>query len=50
MSCSGGIAGKAEGRKDERLKVAKVMKQERIPVETIAKCTGLSVQEIKALK
>ena len=38
-----------EGRKKERLENAKKMKEEKIPIETIEKITGLSKKEIENL-
>ena len=51
-------AGKAEGKTEgisigelqEKRKIAKSMLQENIPIETIAKITGLSQGEIKKLE
>ena len=42
--------GLAEGRAEEKLSIAKNIKQNGIPAETIAKCTGLSIEEIENLK
>ena len=41
--------GKAEGAAERNCEVAKKMKSENIPVEVIAKCTGLSTEEISKL-
>ena len=41
--------GLAEGRAEEKSSIAKNMKQNGIPAETIAKCTGLSIEEIENL-
>ena len=41
--------GVTEGRKKERLENAKKMKEEKIPIETIEKITGLTKEEIKKL-
>ena len=42
--------GREEGKAEGIEATAKAMKKEGIHPETIAKCTGLSVDEIKALK
>ena len=42
--------GREQGRKEEREKLAKAMLKENIPVETIAKVTKLTEDEIKQLK
>ncbi|SMC59271.1 hypothetical protein SAMN04488524_1363 [Pedobacter africanus] len=45
-----GIAeGEAKGRHDEALEIAREMKKDKFPVETIAKLTKLTIQEIEAL-
>jgi len=41
--------GRKEGRKDERIETAKRMLNDNLPVEIIAKYTGLSQEEIKTL-
>lgn len=41
--------GRKEGRKESSLEIAKNLKTEGLDVNIIAKCTGLSVQEIEAL-
>lgn len=41
--------GRAEGRAEERLDIAKKMKASSVPVETISLCTGLSLDEIAGL-
>lgn len=41
--------GKAEGKVEGKVEVAGKMKSQGIPVETIAQCTGLSVEEIGSL-
>ena len=41
--------GLAKGAKEEKFKNAKAMKEENIPVTTIAKITGLSLDEIAEL-
>ena len=38
-----------EGRKEERISMAKSMKKENIDIETIKRITGLTVDEIKKL-
>ncbi|MCR5217071.1 hypothetical protein [Treponema sp.] len=45
----GHAAGIAEGARKKALETAKNMLTEKIPVETIAKCTGLSVKEVEEL-
>lgn len=45
-----GIAeGEAKGRHDEAVEIAREMKKDKFPVETIAKLTKLTIQEIEAL-
>ena len=41
--------GIKEGRKEERISMAKSMKKENIDIETIKRITGLTVDEIKKL-
>ena len=41
--------GKWEGRKEEKLEIAKKMKEEKITLEKIAICTGLTIDEINNL-
>ncbi len=41
--------GHEEGHEEEREEVAKNMKREGMPVEVIAKLTGLSIEEIREL-
>jgi predicted transposase/invertase (TIGR01784 family) len=41
--------GLARGMAEEKSSIAKNMKQNGIPAETIAKCTGLSIEEIEQL-
>ena len=43
------MAGRNEGRKEERLENAKKMKEKNISVETIAEITGLTKEEIEKL-
>ena len=41
--------GFAEGRADEKIDIARTMKSDGLPIETITKYTGLSAEEIAAL-
>ena len=41
--------GRAEGRAEEKIETARNFKQLGVDLETIAKATGLSVEEIKNL-
>lgn len=41
--------GKMEGRHEEALEIAREMKKDKFPIETISKLTKLSIDEIKAL-
>ncbi len=41
---------KEEGRKEEKIKIAKISLKQNIDIATIAKITGLSIEEIKSLK
>lgn len=41
--------GLEEGREEERLKNAKAMKAEGISTDIIAKCTGLTAEQIESL-
>ena len=41
--------GKEEGTKNEKIQIAKEMKKENIPIETIAKVTKLTIEEIEKL-
>jgi len=41
--------GQAKGREEKRYEIAKSMKADKLPTETIAKYTGLSAEEIDAL-
>ncbi len=41
--------GKAEGMQQKQNEIARAFKARGIDVETIAACTGLSVEEIEAL-
>ncbi len=41
--------GKADGKLEEKLEIARNLKQEGFPIEVIEKVTGLSVEEIKQL-
>lgn len=38
-----------EGRKTEKMAIARQMKAEKIPIDSIARITGLSVKEIEKL-
>ena len=42
--------GRAEGEMNKGLEIARQMKAEGLPVEMIARCTGLSMEQIKDLK
>lgn len=46
----GKIEGKIEGKEERSLEIAKGMKQGGLPIEQIAKYTGLRVEEIEQLK
>ena len=46
----GAALGKAEGKKETKIKIAKAMVKEKIDVESIVKCTGLTIKEIEELK
>ena len=41
--------GMAKGRADEKMNIARTMKNDRLPIETIVKYTGLSAEEIATL-
>ena len=41
--------GKWEGRKEEKLEIAKKMKERNIALEEIVICTGLTIDEINNL-
>ena len=41
--------GREEGREEERLESARRMLKENLPVELVAKCSNLTVQEVKDL-
>ena len=45
----GRAEGRAEGREEERQSMARRMKDDGVPVETISKYTGLTVDEVNAL-
>ena len=46
-----GIAeGKVQGRKEEKIEIAKNMLQKQIDIKTISECTNLSIEEIDKLK
>ena len=42
--------GLAEGERNAKLETARKLLEENIPIETIAKCTGLSLDEVNNLK
>ena len=44
------VKGRAEGEMNKGLEIARQMKVEGLPVEMIARCTGLSIEQIKDLK
>ena len=46
----GRAEGLAEGELSKSLDVARQMKAEGLPVEMIARCTGLSIEQIEDLK
>ncbi|MBE6355052.1 hypothetical protein [Treponema sp.] len=41
--------GLTEGAREAKIQTAKNMLVEKIPIETIVKCTGLSIEEVKNL-
>ena len=43
------IRGREEGREEGRVETAKNFKCNGVPLELIAKCTGLSIETIEAL-
>jgi predicted transposase/invertase (TIGR01784 family) len=43
-------AGLAEGKAEGKLEIARSMKADKLPIETILKYTGLSACEIEALQ
>jgi predicted transposase/invertase (TIGR01784 family) len=45
----GRAEGKAEGKAEEKSLIAKNCKNSGIPYETIAQCTGLTIEEIEKL-
>ena len=45
----GKVEGKAEGKAEEQRLIAANFKKQGIDIETIAQCTGLSVEEINEL-
>lgn len=45
----GKAEGIAEGKAEEKSLIAKNLKNSGIPYETIAKCTGLTIEEIEQL-
>ncbi|MDG7056579.1 MAG: transposase, partial [Wolbachia endosymbiont of Penenirmus auritus] len=42
--------GRKEGREEGKIEVAKAMLANNVDVDTIAKCTNLSISEIKGLR
>lgn len=40
---------RAEGKKEEKIEIAKAMLEEKISIEIISKCTGLSIEKIESL-
>lgn len=48
-AAEGHAAGMAEGAAESKREVAEKMKAEGIPAEVIAKCTGLTVEDVEAL-
>ena len=44
-----GKKGFADGKKEEKIEIAKKMKQKNIPIDEIAELTGLSKEEIEKL-
>ena len=46
----GRLEGLAEGERNAKLETARKLLEENIPIETIAKCTGLSLDEVNNLK
>ena len=45
----GRLEGLAEGARKKAIDTAKKLLEENIPAETIAKCTGLSLEEVNKL-
>ena len=45
----GRAEGRAEGKTEEKISIAKNLKLQNIPLETIAQCTGLTIEEIEQL-
>lgn len=43
------LTEREEGKKEEKLEIAKKLLQEKIPIEKISKVTGLSEEEIKRI-
>lgn len=41
--------GQKDGKKNEKIEIAKKMKENNIDIETIIKCTGLTKEEIEKL-
>ena len=42
--------GKLEGEKNKQIEIAKTMLKEKIEIEMISKCVGLSIDEIEELQ
>lgn len=42
--------GKLEGEKNKQIEIAKSMLKEKIEIEMISKCVGLSIDEIEKLQ
>ena len=42
--------GRTEGKAEEKISIAKNLKLKNIPLETIAQCTGLTLEEIGQLQ
>ena len=45
----GYLEGKEEGEKNKQIEIVKSMLEEKISIETISRCTGLSIEEINTL-
>ena len=41
--------GQKDGKKNEKIEIAKKMKKDNVDIETIIKCTGLTKEEIEKL-
>ena len=42
--------GRLEGERNKAIETAKKMLENKIPIDLITKCTGLSLEEVKRLK